>query len=141
MTLTLAHEQDKGLQRCRPKMKFKSHISCFQEYRRVWKNELTHPQVGSHGLPFWDLESRWTSKILESNFKGQNSLNWKVHYTIGKILKHKCLKWAHMTHLSNQNTSYGPKKNQESKCQFDFRPLKVGNCPNLLTCKWRDTHH
>jgi hypothetical protein len=29
-------------------VKFKSHISCSRECRRVWGNELTHSQVGSH---------------------------------------------------------------------------------------------
>jgi len=32
-----------------------------------------------------------------------------------------------MIHLIIYNTSYGRKKGQESKCQFDSRPLEVGN--------------
>jgi len=32
-----------------------------------------------------------------------------------------------MTHLNTYNTSYGKKKGWESKCQFDFQPLKVKN--------------
>jgi hypothetical protein len=32
-----------------------------------------------------------------------------------------------MIHLSIYNTSYGQTKGQESKCQFDSRPLKVKN--------------
>ncbi len=32
--------------------------------------------------------------------------------------------------------SYGQKKGQESNCQFDSRPLKVGNCSDFLACKW-----
>jgi hypothetical protein len=31
-------------------------------------------------------------------------------------------------------------KRQESKCQCDSRPLKVGNHPDLLTWKWHVTH-
>jgi hypothetical protein len=27
------------------------------------------------GLPFWELESQWTLKISENNYKGQNSLD------------------------------------------------------------------
>jgi hypothetical protein len=45
-----------------------------------------------------------------------------------------------MIHLSAYNTSYGPKKGQESKCQFDSQPLKVENCPKLHVCKWRATY-
>jgi hypothetical protein len=50
-------------------------------------------------LPFWELESRWTSKFLEGNCKGQNPMDWKFLYIIGKLLKRRCLKWARMTHL------------------------------------------
>jgi hypothetical protein len=46
-----------------------------------------------------------------------------------------------MIHLSIYNTSYGKKKGQESKCQFDSQPLKVGNLPELHVCKWRATYN
>jgi hypothetical protein len=32
-------------------------------------------------------------------FQGSNPLDQKVSYIIGKILEHRCLKWACMTHL------------------------------------------
>ncbi len=64
----------------------------------------------------------------------------KVLYIIGKILKRRCLKWA-WTHLNIWNTSYGQKKGRKSNWQFDFRPLKVGNWPDLLVCRWRVTYH
>ncbi len=32
------------------------------------------------------------------------------------------------------------KKGWESKCQFDFRSLKVENYFDLLACKWRVTY-
>ncbi len=38
------------------------------------------------------------------------------------------------------NTSYGQNKGRESNCQFDSRPLKVGNCPDLLVCRWCATY-
>jgi hypothetical protein len=44
-----------------------------------------------------------------------------------------------MTHLDIWNTSYGQKKGQESNCQFDSRPQKVGNWPDVLVCKWHAT--
>ncbi len=54
-------------------------------------------------LPFSELESQWTSKSLEGDCKFQ----WTVLYIIGKLLKRRCLKWAHMTHLDIWNTNYG----------------------------------
>jgi len=44
-------------------------------------------------------------------------------------LKRRCLKWPRMAHLDIYSPSYGQKKNRESNCQFDSRPLKVGNRP------------
>jgi hypothetical protein len=66
-------------------------------------------------------------------------------YIIGKILKLGCLKWAFIAHLDIWNTSYGQKKARESKgresnCQFDSRPQKVGNWPNLLNYRGRVTY-
>jgi hypothetical protein len=37
-------------------------------------------------LPFWELKSQWTPEPLESDYKGQNSLDWKVSYIIEKLL-------------------------------------------------------
>jgi hypothetical protein len=61
-------------------------------------------------------------------------------YIIGKLLKHKCLKWARMTHSDIWNTSYGQKKGRESNWQFDSWPLKVGNRFDFLACRWRTTY-
>jgi hypothetical protein len=107
-----------------------------RECRRVWEWTLTFRSE----LPFWELESWWTPESLESDCKGQNPLHWRVLYIIGKILKLRCLKWARMIHLDIWNTSYGQKKGWESNWQFDSRPLKVGNRPNFLACRWRATY-
>jgi hypothetical protein len=45
-----------------------------------------------------------------------------------------------MTHLDIWNTSYGHKKGRESNWQFESRPLKVGNHPNFLACRWHVTY-
>jgi hypothetical protein len=66
-------------------------------------------------FPLWELESRWTPKSSNNNFRGQISLYWKFYY----IIERGCLKWAHMTHLGTWNTSYGQKKGRESNWQFD----------------------
>jgi len=120
----------------------------------VWKGEgwecnlgitFTLPRVRknvkkwTHTFPNGLLESRGISEFSKNNLKGQNSLDWRVLYTIGKFLKCRCLKLGHMIHLSTYNISYGRKKGQESKCQFDSQPLKVNNRPNLCACKGHAT--
>jgi len=55
-------------------------------------------------------------------------------------LRHRCLKWARITHLDISNTSYGQKKGRESNWWFDSRPLKVRNRPDFLVCRWRATY-
>jgi hypothetical protein len=45
-----------------------------------------------------------------------------------------------MTHLHASNASYGQKKGHESNCQFVFRPVKVGNHPNFVACRWSVTY-
>jgi len=56
------------------------------------------------------MESRWTSKISESDFRGQNSTACDLLYIIGNLLERRCLKWACIIHLDIWNTSYGQKK-------------------------------
>jgi len=91
-----------------------------------------------------NLESSRTLENLELDFRGQNILHWGVHYTIGKFLKWKCPKWPHMSHLDICNLSYEQKKGRESNWQFDSRPLKVGNRPDINVCRrsatwrWKD---
>ncbi len=106
-----------------------------QESVREWT--LTLPRE----LPLWELEYEWTPKCPKINFRVQNPMDWRFFYIIGKLLKHRCQKWARMTHLDIWNTSYGQKKDQKSKGQFDSRPLKVRNRPNLFRCMWLATYH
>jgi hypothetical protein len=56
-----------------------------------------------------------------------------VLYIIEKLLEPRCLKWACIAHLDIWNTSYDQKKGRESNCQFDSRPEKVKNQPDLLS--------
>jgi hypothetical protein len=39
------------------------------------------------------MESRWSLKTLDSDFKGQNLMDCDAFYIIGKLLERKCLKW------------------------------------------------
>jgi hypothetical protein len=82
-------------------------------------------------LPFWERESRWTLETSERELKGQISMDYCALYTVGRLLKLKCLKWARIAHLDIWNTCYGQKKGRESNWQFDSRPLKARNRPLL----------
>jgi hypothetical protein len=106
-----------------------------QECGRVWDWTLTLPSE----LPCWELESWWTPKTSKSGCKGQNPSPWIFLYIIGKLLKRRCPKWAHMTHLDISNTNYGQNKSQESNWQFDSQPWKVRNRLDSLACRWRVT--
>ncbi len=101
---------------------------CCSPILRVCKDETHTPEMET-----W--ESSKSPKTLEFDCRGQNTLHWSVLYIIGKISKCRCRKWAHMSHLNIFITSYGKKKGQESNCQFDSRPLKVGNRPDPDACK------
>jgi len=92
-------------------------------------------------LPRWEMDSQWTPKISESNYRSQNSMVCGVFYIIEKLLERRCLKWAHIVHLDIWNTSYGQKKGREANCQFDSWPKKVENRPNLLGYRGRATYH
>jgi len=85
-------------------------------------------------------ESSRTPETLEFDCRGQNTSPWGVLHVIGNLLKCRCRKWPCMSHLDICSTSYGKKKGRESNYQFDSRPLKVGNWPNLGVCRWIATH-
>jgi hypothetical protein len=86
----------------------------------------------------WEFDE--TPKTSEFDYRGQNTSYWCVLYIIGKLLKCKYRKWACMSHLDIYNTSYDKKKGRGSNWQFDSRPLKVGNRPDLTMCRWSATH-
>jgi len=37
-------------------------------------------------------------------------MDWGILYIIGKILEHKCLNWAHMTHLESETQVMAKRK-------------------------------
>jgi len=75
------------------------------------------------------IESSRTPENSEDDLRGQISSPWYVLYINGKLLKRRCPKWPRIAHLDICSLSYGQKKGRESNCQFDSRPLKVGNRP------------
>jgi hypothetical protein len=116
-------------------------------------NETSPLQMTLHvATPLWDkcenethipksgkLKSSRTPKTLELDFRGQNTSHWDVLYVIEKVLKFRCPKWPRMSHLDIFSPSYGQKKGRESNCQFDSRPLKVGNRPESDVWRWSKT--
>ncbi len=98
------------------------------------EDETHIPEMGT-----W--ESSETLKTLEFNYRDQNTSSWGVLYMIGKLLKFRCQKWAHMGHSNIYSTCYGKKKGQESNWQFDSRPLKVRNRPDFDVCRLIMTHY
>jgi hypothetical protein len=72
--------------------------------QRLWGHEPSHSQGNSH---VGNCNPKTIPKFLERNYRGQNPFPWGVFYIIGKILKCKCLKWAHIAHLDIWNTKKG----------------------------------
>jgi hypothetical protein len=83
------------------------------------------PTLGKVG----GLESFVTPELSELDSKAQNTSHWGVLDVIGKVLKRRYQKWPRIGHSNICSPSYGQKKGRESNCQFDSRPLKVGNRP------------
>jgi hypothetical protein len=137
VTLTLGSQPREGFTKMKAKNEPRNHILCSRKCKKVWGNK---PPTLLSELPLWELESQRIPESLEGDYRGQNSLDWRVPYTNEKFLERTCLKWAYMTHLGTENINYGPKKGRESNGQFDSRPLKVKNRPNSLACKWCATY-
>jgi len=76
-------------------------------------------EVATHTPENGTWESFGILKNSELDCRGQNTLHWSVHYTVGKVSECRCPKWPCMSHLDMCNTSYGRKKGQESNWQFD----------------------
>jgi hypothetical protein len=105
-------------------------IECWQDLVFVATPLWDKCECEAHTPKSGKLESSETPENSELEFRGQNTSDWGVLYTIGKVLKCRCPKWPHMSHLDICSPSYGQKKGQESNWQFDSRPLKVGNRPD-----------
>jgi len=100
-----------------------------QNKRETWEAHLILPRVQENvrewtltlprQLPLGEFKSRRTPKSSRGDCKGQNPSVFKKNYIIRKLLKHRCLKWARITHLDIWNTSYGQKKGRESNWQFN----------------------
>jgi hypothetical protein len=115
-TLALGSQPKQRVARLQAKRKTQESHHKLPKVQKVWGHEPSHSQVNSH-VGNWS--PKWTPEFSKCDYRGQNSLLQKVLYIIRNILKLKCLKWAHITHLDTWNTSYGQKKGWESNWQFD----------------------
>jgi len=118
----------KGLQGCGPR---ESSGVTSHTLRSVGKCEGVNPHTPKATPTLGDGVSVNSQNFIKW-FQGSNSMACSVLYIIGKLLERRCLKWALIAHLDIWNTSCGQKKGRESNCQFDSRPEKVGNQPDLL---------
>ncbi len=90
------------------------------------------------------MESSGTPECSELDSKGKNTSHCGVLGVVGKVLKRRYRKRPRIGHSDICSPSYGQKKGRESNCQFDSRPLKVGNRPlpdvrfESATCRWKD---
>ncbi len=130
-----------GLQGCGPRgsPRVTSHTTRNErKCEGVWGSERSHSQGNSH-FGKWNFGGLPKFQKMISGAKTQ----WLMAFfhIIGKLFERRCLKWAHIAHSDIWNTSYGQKKGLESNCQFDSRPEKVRNRPDLLGCKQRFTYH
>jgi hypothetical protein len=108
------------------------HVRCHNPTLKECEDDTHTPEMGT-----W--ESSETPKNLEFDCRVQNISLWGVLYIVGKVLKCECRKWPRMNHSDICSTSYGRKKGRESNWQFDSRPLKIENRPDLGVCKWSAT--
>jgi len=82
--------------------------------------KLLQPHLGAkcenatHTPKSGKMESSRTPKNSELDLRGPISSHWSLFSFIGKVLKFRCPKWPHMSHLDICSSSYGQKKGQES---------------------------
>ncbi len=115
-TIALGSWPNKRVARVRAKRKVRESHHMLSRVQRVWGNEPSHSQVNSH-VRSWSPKR--TPQSSKHDFKRENPWPSRVLYIIGKILKHRCLKWARIAHLHIWNTNYDK--------------IKAGNQTDILT--------
>jgi hypothetical protein len=98
-----------------------------QENVREWT--LTFPSE----LPLWELDFQWTLESSKNDCRGQNPLDWKSPYIIGKLLELRCLKWAHMTHLDTYTQVITKRKGVNEFKEIFGIPLTFWDFLHFLT--------
>jgi len=80
------------------------------------------------------------SRNFRERFEGSKFNGLWIFYIIGKLLERRCLNGLALLIQTSKIQVMGQKKGRESNCQFDSRPEKVGNRPDLFVCKQRATY-
>jgi hypothetical protein len=114
------------MERCRSRMQPKSHIHT---------PEGMNPHIHKW-TPILGIGIPMKSQIFRNRFKRSKFIGLKISLYHWKSFK----TYISKLHLNTYNTSYGKKKNRDSKCQFHYWPLKVKNCLELRVCKWLATY-
>jgi hypothetical protein len=125
------------MERCGLKVHPGNHIHTLKSVRKCEKMSPHTPKCTftlGVGIPR-------ESKIFKKWFEGSKLIGLKNSlYHWKNIFKLRCLKWFHMIHLSIYNTSYGRKKGQKSKCQFDSWLIKINSFSELHVFRWHATY-
>jgi hypothetical protein len=142
-TLALGSQLRQGLAKVRAESEAKSHFSCSWECRKLWGNEPTHSQVGSHF-------GNWNPTRLPNP---QRAISGVETHWIEKSfipLKNLLYYWKSLETLMSKMGSHDPfeylkhklwpKKGWESNCQFDSWPQKVKDRLDFLACTWFATY-
>jgi hypothetical protein len=88
VTLAFSSRPKQGLAKVRAKYEtLESHFMLPGVQKSVREWTFTLPSE----LALWELKSQWIPEFLESDYRGQNPLNWGVPYIIRKLLEHRCL--------------------------------------------------
>jgi hypothetical protein len=106
-------------------------LSRVQKSVREWT--LTLPRSSHFGS--WSPDGLKRQLPSEGNYRGQNIMDWKDLYIIGKLLKRRCLKWVHMNHLDTWVTNYGQKKGWQSQL-WEFWNSHLGILGKNVICMW-----
>jgi hypothetical protein len=74
-------------------------ITYSREFKEAWGSVREWTLTLPRQLPFGEKESRWTLETSEGELKDQISMDCCALYTVEKLLKLRCLKWACIAHL------------------------------------------
>jgi len=120
-----------GMERCGSRVKF------------IPKSAGKCEGMSSH-IPKWIPTLRvgvpMDSQIFKKQFEGSKLIVLKIFLYHWNFLKTYIMKMGSHDPFEYLCTSYDQKKGQESKCQFDFRSLKVKNRFELCAYKRHATY-
>jgi len=91
-------------------------------------------------LPKWELIVLRDSQKLRAWLQGSKHLALRCFLYCWKVFKVYMSKMASHEPFGHLQHKLWSKEMRESNCQFDSRPLKVGNRPDSSACRWSAAH-